>query len=520
MLATGLLNCANPVSTGDDSRSRPMDFEEALHLAGGTGRAQYSISVAMVLSFVVKSMMVYGLTYLEKLPKYECLQDGEWVQCHTVIICTKVLVYKDEWRIDYTSEESFRNWVAPEQLDLTCVSTEIVALVGSFFFAGFCISAGITAPLADKVGRKWIHFFSLSVMFVAYFLVVFVSRSIYVTMGCYFVAGLCSGGTEVVSAAWMNEFLPHDAQKIATTLLLAFDSSIMIFQTIYYSFSRNWLPLHIFGVFVTGVLLIVDLMIPESPKYLYATKRFNDARHALMLVARFNRVQHADKLSQINFDTEVFDFEKTKRDDEMYPQFMPTSKEVIFLSGQLSEICFVWQIRRNTVVLAVLFSVGSFCFFSMNFLMGYMQGSIIVNTYASQLSEILGTILSAVIYTKLGARLGFSVSYLFSTIGCGFLITVLNLNFQEWSLPMCIFFSKFGVAAAFSMTYIANIQLVPTLFCASILGSCNVLGRMVTMLAPEVAAAEGNMPLILFFICTVFAACTALFLLEDLPHFI
>lgn len=82
------------------------------------------------------------------------------------------------------------------------------------------------------------------------------------------------------------------------------------------------------------------------------------------------------------------------------------------------------------------------------------------------------------------------------------------------------FFSKFGVAAAFSMTYIANIQLVPTLFCASILGSCNVLGRMVTMLAPEVAAAEGNMPLILFFICTVFAACTALFLLEDLPHFI
>ena len=37
------------------------------------------------------------------------------------------------------------------------------------------------------------------------------------------------------------------------------------------------------------------------------------------------------------------------------------------LEGKISEMCSIWQLRRNFVVLLVLLSSCSFCFFLINF---------------------------------------------------------------------------------------------------------------------------------------------------------
>ena len=43
--------------------------------AGGLGKAQYYVFVVIMLAFLVKGWIFYGLPYLEKFPDYECKVD-------------------------------------------------------------------------------------------------------------------------------------------------------------------------------------------------------------------------------------------------------------------------------------------------------------------------------------------------------------------------------------------------------------------------------------------------------------
>jgi hypothetical protein len=55
----------------------------------------------------------------------------------------------------------------------------------------------------------------------------------------------------------------------------------MIFQGIYYSYNRDWLPLHEFGLLISAVVMIGILLLPESPKFYYANRKFNKARECM-----------------------------------------------------------------------------------------------------------------------------------------------------------------------------------------------------------------------------------------------
>lgn len=58
--------------------------------------------------------------------------------------------------------------------------------------------------------------------------------------------------------------------------------------------NRDWLPLHLFGLVYSILFLVALLPIPESPKFLYAKKRFKEARESLAFVSRLNRVPYYD----------------------------------------------------------------------------------------------------------------------------------------------------------------------------------------------------------------------------------
>jgi len=43
-------------------------------------------------------------------------------------------------------------------------------------------------------------------------------------------------------------------------------------------FCKNWVYLHAFGIVATILIILVVFLIPESPKYYYANKRFDETR--------------------------------------------------------------------------------------------------------------------------------------------------------------------------------------------------------------------------------------------------
>ena len=79
-------------------------------------------------------IILYGMQFLEKIGKYECLKIAGWTKS-----CTKsdICVEKYEWRLDETDDFTLQNWVP--QLNLICSSDAEIGLIGSAFWIGVIV---------------------------------------------------------------------------------------------------------------------------------------------------------------------------------------------------------------------------------------------------------------------------------------------------------------------------------------------------------------------------------------------
>ena len=73
------------------------------------------------------------------------------------------------------------------------------------------ISSAVVPRLGDKVGRKVPYLASMFAQFLMYILL-FISRNIYLTIFCYFIIGLASGGRVAIGTMYLNEFIPAKYQ--------------------------------------------------------------------------------------------------------------------------------------------------------------------------------------------------------------------------------------------------------------------------------------------------------------------
>jgi hypothetical protein len=85
--------------------------------------------------------------------------------------------------------------------------------------------------------------------------------------------------------------------------MLFADGSTMILLSIYFRYiTKDWLWFQIYGVIALSVSTLACFILPESPKFLYSYKRYDEARNALKFIARFNR---KGPLKKQKFDTEI-----------------------------------------------------------------------------------------------------------------------------------------------------------------------------------------------------------------------
>lgn len=71
------------------------------------------------------------------------------------------------------------------------------------------------------------------------------------------------------------------------------------------------MPLHVFGIVASLLILIATFLIPESPKFYYTQRRFNEARESLKVISVRNKSTLGPELLEaIIFDTEAKEEEK------------------------------------------------------------------------------------------------------------------------------------------------------------------------------------------------------------------
>jgi len=89
---------------------RHVTIEQAMQKAGGWGKFQTFLLVAMIIAVDSCSLVIYGIGYLELLPTYMCVMKGATtaVECERETMCTDNNV--DSWYIDTESMTSLNNW--------------------------------------------------------------------------------------------------------------------------------------------------------------------------------------------------------------------------------------------------------------------------------------------------------------------------------------------------------------------------------------------------------------------------
>ena len=129
----------------------------------------------------------------------------------------------------------------------------------------------------------------------------------------------------------------------------------------------------------------------------------------------------------------------------------------------------------------------------------------------SALADIIGYMIGAWFYYKLGLRQSLGGSFLLSVIG-GLLLTAIGLkNESSWIFAVFIVIAKIGVSISYQIIYVAHPSVFPVLFAATSLGFVQFTGNAFSLGA--VASAEGVSKPISLLSFTFFSAVAGVSLL-------
>ena len=122
----------------------------------------------------------------------------------------------------------------------------------------------------------------------------------------FFFVGCCAGGRVCVGLSYLNEFIPTKYQNITSVAFTNIDALTMTYQAIFYIYVPDWFYVHLVALFAAVALVATAAyQFPESPKYMYANRHFDETRQILKVIARKNGASISDD----QIEKFVFEFE-------------------------------------------------------------------------------------------------------------------------------------------------------------------------------------------------------------------
>ena len=158
---------------------------------------------------------------------------------------------------------------------------------------------------------------------------------------------------------------------------------------------------------------------------------------------------------------------------------------------------------------------SSFDYFLINFQLKYIKGDFFLNNLVTSATEIPALILGGISYQKLGIKFTLFTCFAISIVG-GLCLSIWQNEVDV--IPFMILGARFGVTATFSICYLANSQIFPTIYAGTVFGVCNLCAKISTIIAPELAEVDPPIPMICFCIIAGIAAALSLFIIPGKGH--
>ncbi|XP_050348845.1 organic cation transporter-like protein [Nymphalis io] len=377
--------------------------------------------------------------------------------------------------------------------DLICDRKWLTSFTQTLFQLGTLLGSVLFGMASDRFGRKKPLLLAVVIQVSMGIIAAYVPEFWTFTF-VRFLVGMSVGGTMVTGFVMIMEFVGTKYRDVISALYqVPFNMGHMLLPVFGYFF-RDFKEFQ-FAISVPGIILLTYFfLIPETPRWLIAVKKTDEAISILERVAKVN-----------NRPTE-----NIRRDVELYQESVQENQ---LKKGNILDLFRTPNLRKNILAMSFNWLTCSYCFYGVSQYVGQLSGNVFVNVAASASVTLLGTLASIPLMKVIGRR---TILIVFNAI-CALCLLILCIIPEGIGSVIC---ASIGVVASFIvfvLVYLYCTELFPTVVRNAALGFSSMMARVGSMIAPFVIEMRDValwMPPLIFAIFPLVAACITFVLPE------
>ncbi|XP_077506831.1 organic cation transporter protein-like isoform X2 [Amblyomma americanum] len=383
---------------------------------------------------------------------FEVQDDGN------VSIRNDTIVRCSSWEYDLGGHKN----TLTNEFDLVCDRVWLRAASQSFYMAGIMIGNFVFAHMSDWYGRKRALIFMTPLPILATVVICFSTSFLMLNIG-RFVASLGLGGILNTTYTLSLEVLSAPNRALGSFISTGgWTTGLLTFAGLAW-LCRDWLLLQ--GVITVAALasIVNWIFIPESPRWLLAMGRYDEARKELQKAVRKNKVKG------ISVEAIVKEYKDKISLDNLTAK--PTFTD-LFRSR-----C----IRMTSCLLCAKAVLDTLVYYNLTY-SSILLGDPYLSFALVAAAEYPGRLLGVVAVNYLRRRTSYIALYIFASLCSGAAIFV--PPHASWALMATALLSKMGIIAAHCVNVVQITELYPTKLRTTAMGFTITMSRVGAILAP------------------------------------
>ncbi|XP_038058414.1 organic cation transporter protein-like [Patiria miniata] len=386
-----------------------------------------------------------------------------------------------------------------QDFNLVCYKKELPGLAQSVFFAGLLTGSFIWGAVADWCGRKLTFFISLILASVICTVTSFVPSFAAYTALRFIIAG-ANFGVYLIGFVLVSEIVGPAYRSFVGTLLAVFFSVGYALLAVIAYLLREWRHLQLAISLPWFLFFLLLFVIPESPRWLIAKKKYKQAEKVIRRIAKSNGVQPPENMF---------------REEEEAPQEI--QKNVLTRQPTQIDLFRTPNMRKKTLNIFFNWFVNSLVYYGLSLSTSALGVDDYVAAFVSGAVELPGYLSSWLAIQKFGRRLPLFLYLFVGGVAC--LITIfIEPGAARATVAMV---GKFAISGSFNIIYIYSVELYPTPVRSMGMGMSSMSARLSGVIAPVILILGKYwepIPLVVFGGCSLLAGFLALLLPETLNH--
>lgn len=382
--------------------------------------------------------------------------------------------------------------------NLICDYAQLANLTQTSFMFGIMIGSLLFGWLSDKFGRRSPLVFGTIIQLIFGVATAFVPW-FWLFCAMRFVTGIATGGTMIVSFVLIMELIGDKWRELVSILYqvpLEFaHASLPLLAWIF----PDWRHLQLVLSSVSVVFISYHWLLPESPKWLLAIGRVDDAAIVLQKAAKINNLPTECIRSDLNLYVEK--------------QQLPLAQSNP--RGKFIDLIRTPNMRKKTILICFNWFACGLLYFGLSQYIGQIAGNIYFNVFLSACIATPGFLLTIIFNPLIGRRNTLAIAAILAGI-C--LISIAFL--PEWQIQLTMLAMP-AACTAFSTAYLYSGELFPTVIRNNGIGLASTSARIGPMIAPFVLSlgmVEPVLPPIILGIVPLISGVSVFMLPETRGH--